>query len=63
MTTGMIDLKINSGLKTAIEHIPTPVLAVPYAEPRFANTIAEAIPIYAKKAACSYPSTAPIIVE
>ena len=48
MTTGMIDLKRSSGLRTATDTIPTPDLAVPYAEPRLANTRAAAMPIAPK---------------
>ena len=33
MTTGMIDLMISSGLRTATEQMPTPDFAVPYAAP------------------------------
>ena len=46
---GTMDLKINSGFKTPILAIPTPLLAVPYDAPRLANTRAAAIPMYPKK--------------
>lgn len=34
MTTGMMDFMIKSGLATAMDAIPVPDLAVPYAAPR-----------------------------
>ena len=46
---GTMDLKINSGFKTPILAIPTPLLAVPYEAPRLAKTRAAAIPMYPKK--------------
>ena len=51
MTTGMIDLKRRSGLSTATDTIPTPDLAVPYAEPRLAKTRAATQPMEPKKTA------------
>ena len=51
ITTGMIDLKRSSGLRTATETIPTPDLAVPYAAPRLAKTRADVMPIALKKTA------------
>ena len=51
MTTGIIDLKMSSGLRTATLQIPTPDFAVPYAAPRFPNTKAHTIPIPPKKRA------------
>ena len=39
-----------SGRMTPIDEIPTPDLAVPYAAPRFAKTIAEVTPMNPKKA-------------
>ena len=44
MTTGMIDLKIRSGLSAAVSTIPSPALAVPNAAPKFEKMIAQAIP-------------------
>ena len=51
MTTGMMDLMMSSGLRTATEQIPTPDLAVPYAAPMFPKTRADTIPIPPKKRA------------
>ena len=51
MTTGIIDLKMSSGLSTATLQIPTPDFAVPYAAPRFPKTKALTIPIPPKKRA------------
>ena len=48
---GTIDLKINSGFKTPMLAIPTPLLAVPYAAPRLANTRAHAMPMNPKNEA------------
>ena len=42
-------LTIKSGRRTPIAEIPTPALAVPYAAPKQANTIAEVQPIAPKK--------------
>ena len=50
MTTGIMDLITMSGRITPIEEIPTPDLAVLYAAPRLAKTIAEVTPIKPKKA-------------
>ena len=44
MTTGMIDLKMRSGLSAAVSTIPSPALAVPNAAPMFEKIIAAAIP-------------------
>ena len=44
MTTGMIDLKIRSGLSAAVSTMPSPALAVPNAAPMFEKIIAAAIP-------------------
>merc|ERR1719236_126180 len=49
MTTGMIERITKSGRITPMEEIPTPDLAVPYAAPRFAKTIAEVTPMKPKK--------------
>ena len=49
MTTGTTDFIISYGLRTPIEQIPTPALALPQAAPRLANTRAEATPMYPKK--------------
>ena len=51
ITTGMIDLKMRSDFSTATAMIPTPDFAVPYAEPKFAKTRANAIPIEDQKKA------------
>ena len=44
ITTGMIDLKIRSGLSAAVSTMPSPALAVPNAAPAFEKIIAAAIP-------------------
>ena len=49
MTTGTTDFMISYGLRTPMEQIPTPALALPYAAPRLAKINAEATPIYPKK--------------
>lgn len=40
---------ISSGLRTPIEQIPTPALALPQAAPKLAKIRAEATPMYPKK--------------
>lgn len=45
MIIGMRALKILLESMTPSEAIPTPAFAVPYDEPRFANTSADAIPM------------------
>eukprot|EP00344_Euplotes_crassus_P002751 CAMPEP_0197003556 /NCGR_PEP_ID=MMETSP1380-20130617/8458_1 /TAXON_ID=5936 /ORGANISM="Euplotes crassus, Strain CT5" /LENGTH=63 /DNA_ID=CAMNT_0042422093 /DNA_START=5 /DNA_END=196 /DNA_ORIENTATION=- len=59
MITGTMDLKMSSGLRTPIDAIPTPDLAVPYEAPKFANTKAEAIPINPKNAAWPASTSSP----
>lgn len=49
MTTGTTDFMMSYGLRTPIEQIPTPALALPYAAPRLAKTKADATPMYPKK--------------
>ena len=49
MTTGTTDFMINYGLRTPIEQIPTPALALPQAAPRLAKTRADATPMNPKK--------------
>ena len=51
MTTGMIDLKMRSDLRTATATMPTPDLAVPYEAPKLAKTRAQAMPIDETRAA------------
>jgi hypothetical protein len=58
MTTGIILLIMRSGFKTPIEAIPTPLLAVPYAAPKFEKTRADASPIKPKKEAGPLSSVA-----
>ena len=48
MTTEMSDLYTKLGRVTDIEPIPIPLLAVPYAAPKLANTRAAATPIHPK---------------
>lgn len=48
MTTGMMERITISGRITPMEEMPTPDLAVPYAAPRFANTIADVTPMKPK---------------
>jgi hypothetical protein len=50
MTTGIMDLMTRSGLMTPIDEMPTPALAVPYADPKFAKTMAEVTPMNPKNA-------------
>eukprot|EP00409_Alexandrium_fundyense_P007217 CAMPEP_0195046908 /NCGR_PEP_ID=MMETSP0347-20130606/30275_1 /TAXON_ID=2932 /ORGANISM="Alexandrium fundyense, Strain CCMP1719" /LENGTH=65 /DNA_ID=CAMNT_0040075011 /DNA_START=24 /DNA_END=221 /DNA_ORIENTATION=- len=49
MTTGMMDLMTMSGRITPIEEMPTPDLAVPYAAPIFAKTMALLTPSIPQK--------------
>ena len=58
MTTGIIDLNRRDELITQTETIPTPDLAVPYAEPMLARTRAIEMPMAPMKAAwLGSPST------